>query len=92
MMKKRKKGEWIEKVTEDMNTLEIKMSFEEMKDCPKNEFKKLVKTKCKAAYFKNITKEKGLLSKGKEIIYESLNLQDYMNGLSSLTSEDMQNI
>ena len=78
MIKKKKKGEWLDQVTKDMKTLDIEMSLEEMERCSKIQLKKIIRDKYKDAYLKEINRQKGLLSKGKEISYQRLNIQENM--------------
>ena len=58
----------------------------------KNKFRELVNQACKTESFNSLIKEKNDLSKGKEISYDSLQLQLYLSSESYNSVSDMRRI
>ena len=68
------------------------MTIESLKELSKSNLKlKLKQTVLKAA-FKFLINKKNKLSKGKEIVYETLECQNYLKSTSKLTQTQMQEI
>ena len=68
------------------------MSDEEIQKMPVNLFKKLVKEKTVSASINYLKMKQRKGEKGAEIIYDTLELQDYLNPCSNLSLEDQQRI
>ena len=64
------------------------MSFEEIKNCSKDSFKETVKKAVRSTAFRSLTEAKEKHSKGKEISYENLNLQEYLQADSPLSIKE----
>ena len=87
-----KRGDLVQTVLRDLDELEINMSFSEIADMGKRQFKVLVKKSCEKACFNKLISEKEKLSKGKEIIHERLKTQPYLKSESGLSPETMRRI
>ena len=73
------KNDWVNQVKEDLKTFELEyLSFNNIKHMKKEQFKGLVKMKCKKVAFTELTKEKETKSKIKHIQYKSLQIQPYL--------------
>ena len=84
------RGDWINLVIQDLHDLEIKLSFGQIESLTKSKFKMLVKNSCKIACFNSLMKDKEKLSKGKEIKYDRLESQTYLNPGNNLLLETMR--
>ena len=84
------KGDWASTVKKDLDLLNINLSFEEIAGYSKAAFKKLVKDSVKKKAFSELKKQQGEHSKGKEIIYKDLGLQEYLKLNSPLSIEEKQ--
>ena len=71
-------GDWIKTVLEDMVELEIDQSFEEISSLSKVKWEKVVKEASQKACLASLLKDKNKLSKGKEIKYDALETQSYL--------------
>ena len=78
----KRKGEWINTVNKNIKELDLKLSFEEIKQMSQYTFKNLVKSKCKNAALKFLKKQ--IKRKGKEMEYTELKLQMYLSRDSEL--------
>ena len=87
-----KKGEWINTVLEDLKELNIELTFSEIATMSKEKFKSLVKKSTETAALKSLVTEVGKRSKGKEIAYECLGMQSYLQSSSGLSLESMRRI
>ena len=72
------KGDWVLTVQENLNELDIKMTFLEIKTTPKDMFKNIVKEKVQTAAFDYLTKIQKTHSKSINIEYKKLELQGYL--------------
>ena len=93
LMEQRKtqlKGDWVNLVSEDLQSLKMFLSFDDISRMPKGKFKELVKKSCEKACFNSLLKEKNILSKGREIQYSCLMTQSYLKPESSLVIDDMR--
>ena len=91
-MKKPYKNDWIPTVQEDLNDFGINMSLDQITSTSKNNWKKIVKKACIDSAYTFLIQQKSKLSKGKEIIYKSLQMQNYLKAGNGLTVESMKNI
>ena len=82
------KGDWASTVLKDLESADIKMTFEEIRKCSKDSFKDTVKKAIRSKAFKSLIEAKAKHSKGKEICYDDLNLQDYLQANSTLSIKE----
>ena len=73
------KGDWANQVAKDLIEMEIKLSYEEMKELSKESLKKTLKEVTKIKAFEWLMNEKEKLSKVKDIKFDELNLQEYLS-------------
>ena len=75
------RNDWCTTVKEDLKFLNINLSFDEIKVMSKYSFKKIVKTKIReCAFYELMSKiEKNDHSKLKNILYQDLKMQPYLN-------------
>ena len=62
-----------------LEILDIKLTFQEIKEMSEWSFKRLVKNRTKISAFKYLLKEKEKQSKIANIVYEKLEIQEYLN-------------
>ena len=72
----------------DLEFLNINLSFEEISSYSKKAFKLIVKDAVKAKAFSDLVKAQQGHSKGKEIIYRDLSLQEYLKANSPFTNKE----
>ena len=82
------KGDWASTVKRDLESLDIKLSFKEISSYSKKAFKLIVKDAVKAKAFSDLVKAQKGHSKGKEIEYKDLGLQEYLKADSPLTTKE----
>ena len=82
------KGDWASTVKKDLEFLNIKLSFDEIANYSALAFNKLVKDATKKKAFSELVKQLKAHSKGKEIVYKDLNLQNYLNKDSPFDNEE----
>ena len=85
-------GDFISQVRHDLKELSISLSFSEIADMSKFSFKAVVNKAVREACFVSLCKEKSVLSKGREIEYESLETQPYLKPESKFSPEEMKRI
>ena len=92
-LKSRNKKDWVTTVLKDLEELEIKLSFEEIRKMKKSSFQALVKTKINEYAFKNLEKEKLSHSKVVKINHKMLQLRTYFvpNNMKA-SKEEIQTI
>ena len=76
------RGDWVSSVKQDLEDLELEITFEQIKACTKEAFKDMVKKHVKAAALTMLTKCQQTHSKSSGLKYNELKMQSY------LTSED----
>ena len=84
------KGDWVSACLKDLKDLRINESFEEIKKMSKEQFNKILKKRIyenALCYLKNKQH-----IKGKEILYESIELADYLQPYNNLSIEEKQKI
>jgi hypothetical protein len=69
-------------VKEDLKTVDIKLTFEQIKELKRDTFKKLVKAKVKSTALEDLLRTKNLHSKMKNLHYSDLQLQGYLKSSS----------
>ena len=83
------KGDWILTVLDDLKKLDIKDTLDDIREIPKDTFKKIVKAKVKEKAFKYLSELQETHSKSKNIKYYELKLQDYLKAdTTDLTIKD----
>ena len=70
------RGDWASRVKQDLQELEVKESFEEIKLMTKNKFSQILKCKARIKAFEYLTNKQG--TKGKDIIYSSIEMSEYL--------------
>ena len=85
-------GDFVNIVKKDLGDFNISLTYEEMKSIPKKKFKEMVKKRSEIASFERLLKEKEKVSKGKDLHYEELRLQDYLTPGNNLSISDMRKI
>ena len=85
-------GDFVNIVKKDLGDFNISLTYEEMKSIPKKKFKEMVKKRSEMASFERLLKEKEKVSKGKDLHYEELRLQDYLTPGNNLSISDMRKI
>ena len=70
------RGDWASRVKQDLQELEVKESFEEIKLMTKNKFSQILKCKARIKAFEYLTNKQG--TKGKDIIYSTIEMSEYL--------------
>ena len=86
------KGDWYSDVKNVLKEFEIELSEESIQNIPEGVFKKLVRDKTYSAAFKYLKVKQTRGSKGADIKYTLIELQDYLNPFANLTLEDQRYI
>ena len=81
--------DWIELVEQDLIDLDIDNSMEEIKECPAEEFKRIVKERTEEKAFEYLSKLKENQSKMKNLKYKKLELQTYLKSNQNLTNSQV---
>ena len=84
------KTDWTFQVAKDMEELEIKSTMEEIKLMSKNMFKEYIRKKVESAALKYLKSQ--IKSKGKEMEYTHVEMQEYLKPESKLTIKEKQDI
>ena len=72
------RGDWLSSVQQDLEDLELKLSFAQIKAYTKEAFKITVKKHVKAAAFTMLTKSQQTHSKSSRLEYTELKMQNYL--------------
>ena len=73
------KNDWVLQVKKDLKEIGLEyMSFENIKNMKKEQFRSLIKMKCKITSFEYLQKKKEPKSKMSKIKYHELNIQQYL--------------
>ena len=81
------KGDWASTCKNDLKSLDISESLEEIKVMTKNSFKKILNNRIEEKAFKYLIEKQG--KKGKEIKYSCIQLSEYLSPINSeLTVEE----
>ena len=72
------KGDWVNTVKEDLESLNIDQTFEDIEQMEKESFKTLVRERVRQTAFEHLKQTQASMSKGKEIVYKDLSLQSYL--------------
>ena len=86
------RGDWADKVQEDMTKLNIKLSDSEIAELSKEKLRKIVKERVKVYALEMLNSEKERLVKGKENKYVDLKPQEYLTAPSVVSVSDRRNI
>ena len=84
------KGDWASTVQKDLEFLNIKLSFDEIANYSTSAFNKLVKDAIRKKAFSELVKQQKAHSKGIEIVYRDLNIQNYLKKDSPLDVSCLQ--
>ena len=71
-----------------LNKNKLSLSFNQIRNIPREQFKKVLKEKVKIKSFEFLIKIQATHSKSKNIIYKKLSLQTYLSADSSLTIKE----
>ena len=82
------RGDWASEINKVSETLEIKMSHQEILSMNRNQFKNLVKKKTEEAAFRYLCQKQQAGKKGKYIKYKKLQIADYLLAESKATQEE----
>ena len=85
------RGDWTEKVKEDLEKFGIPCDWEFLKSKSKEAFKKLVKVKAHEHALRILTEKQGKHSKLEKLMYTEVKQQNYLT-LEKLTKEEIRNI
>ena len=84
------KFDWISTCIKDLKQLKIEVSLEDIRNLPTNQFKKLIRKKCKELALEYLLKKRG--SKGKELIYNEIQTAEYLLPNDELNIEEQRTI
>ena len=87
-----RKGDWYSGVQKNLKEFEIYLSDESVKKMPEADFKRIVKSSSVNAAVKYLKGKQNGGDKGAGIIYNELELQDYLNPYSNFTLEQQRKI
>ena len=87
-----KPGDWYSEVKLIVNELELNISVEIIKNMQENVFKNIVKKNTCVADLKNLKMKQSNGEKALNIIYDTLELQDYLKSCSNLKLEEQRSI
>ena len=76
----------------DLLDCKIDLTFEQISQMSKYQFKKLVKNKTELACFRHLLEEKSKLSKGSDISYTKFEMQPYLQPGNNLNIDQMRKI
>ena len=80
-------GDWVTTVKDDLKNIDLDLNFSSIKQMSKSAFKKLVRSKVRAAALKYLTEIQATHSKAKHMQYKSLKLQNYLRS-GNMTIQD----
>ena len=86
------KGDWVSCVIELVNVYDLQLSIEEIKNTKKSVFKNLVKNQVEKVAFEQLLKRQKGGQKGKKIVYENLEMADYLLPECQATPEEKSQI
>ena len=82
------KGDWVTTAKNDINELELNMTFDEIRTIDRKRFKTLVKNRIQIKALEYLLFIKSKHSKGKELSYDELELQNYLSSKSNLSIKE----
>ena len=77
-LKKPGKNDWTETVKQDLVDLNISLSLDEIETYPHEQFKQIVKDKCRSTAFTELMRAKSNHSKMSPLSYDELKVQSYL--------------
>ena len=83
-----KPGDWCLLIKDDFEALDISLSFDDIKNTSKNEFKKFLKGKIEEKAFGYLIEKKNKHSKMSDLKYDKLKIQDYLKPESKLLNSE----
>ena len=84
------KFDWVSTCFKDLKKLKLDISFEDIKNLPNNQFKNMIRKKCKELALEYLLNKRG--SKGKEIIYNEIQTAEYLLPNEDLNIEEQRTI
>ena len=90
--KKPNKQDWATQILKDLDEFQISLTFNEIENLSKYQFKKIVKKASYKSAFKYLIGEKEKQSKGENLNYLYLKTQNYLKPGTGLTTQDMKQI
>ena len=90
-LKKPVRNDWVLTVKDDLEMLDIKLSFEDIGKESKESFSKLVKERVRSLAFSEFMEEKNQLSKLKDLSYNELKMQNYLSA-KNVNTDTAKNI
>ena len=85
-----KRGDWVSSCVENLEDLDIQLSFSEIKNMSLSKYTSLVKRKCEESAYTYLMKKRG--KKGKEINYPAIQMSDYLLPNDELSIEEQRQI
>ena len=82
------KADWVKTVKKDISDLELNLTFDDIETIDQKRFKSLVKQQIHIKALEYLIKIKSTHSKGKEICYGKLEIQNYLSSKSNLTIQE----
>ena len=82
--------DWASTCKQDLKKLKVNMSFEDIRKMPLNQFRNLIRNKCKELALEYLMRKRG--SKGCEIQYKEIETAEYLLPNNALNIEDQRTI
>ena len=83
-----KPGDWCLLIKDDFKALDISLSFDDIKNITKNEFKKFLKDRIEEKAFQYLMEKKKEHSKMSDLKYDKLRIQNYLKPESKLLNSE----
>ena len=84
------KFDWASTCIQNLEEMNIYLSFSEIRNMTENEYKQIIRTKCEELAFKYLINKRG--SKGKEINYSGLKMSEYLLPSDKLNIEEQRKL
>ena len=84
------RGDWASTVRKDLDFFNIKLSFDQIARYSKSSFRTFIEDSVKKKAFSELVRKQKEHSKGKEIVYKELCIQNYLTSKSPLSIEEKQ--
>ena len=82
------RGDWVSQVRADMESLDLVMTFEDIRAIPKDTFKELVKKHVRATAFAGLKEIQESHSKSKKLKYNEMKMNDYLAANTGMTRNE----
>ena len=80
--------DWASTCVQDLKKLKMNITFEDIKKVSKNQYKNMIRIKCKELALEYLLKNRG--SKGKEIDYKEIQTAEYLLPNNEITIEEQR--